>query len=132
MHTTAKFHYLRLTPGTDGVARFSTCSLGFVPLGVPGVEAVLDVHRIGDARGVLFARLRAGTTEDWHPAPRRQFMVCVQGVVEVTAGDGEQRRIAPGGFLLLEDTTGQGHRTHAPGPEDHIALAIPVESAAYP
>ncbi len=132
MSETAELHYLRLTPGADGVARFSSAALGFVPIGVHGVEAVLGVHRVGDVRGVTFVRLGAGVTEDWHPAPRRQFMVCVQGIVEVTAGDGETRRIAPGGFLLLEDVTGQGHRTHALGPEDHVALAIPVESSAYP
>ena len=132
MGDTAELSYLRLTPGPDGVSHFTTVALGFVPIGVHGVEAVLGVHRIGDARGVLFARLPAGTTEDWHPAPRRQFMVCVQGSVEVTAGDGETRRITPGGVVLLEDITGQGHRTHAVGPEDHVALAIPVESSVYP
>jgi len=124
--------YLRLTPGPDGVSHFSTSTFGFVPIGVHGVEAVLAVHRIGDVRGAMLARLAAGATEDWHPAPRRQFMFCLRGIVEVTAGDGETRRITPGGCVLLEDTTGQGHRTHAVGPEDHVALAIPVESAAYP
>lgn len=127
-----QLQYLRLTPGADGVARFSTAGFGFVPIGVHGVEAVLGVHRIGDVRGAMLVRLRAGATEDWHPAPRRQFMVCVQGIVEVTAGDGETRRITPGGCVLLEDVTGQGHRTHAVGAQDHVALAIPVESAAYP
>ncbi|MFO1402149.1 MAG: hypothetical protein U1F06_10895 [Steroidobacteraceae bacterium] len=132
MADTSRLEYLRLTPGADGVARFRTCSFDFVPIGVHGVEAVLSVHRVGEVRGVMLARLAAGTTEDWHPAPRRQFMVCLQGIVEVTASDGEKRRISPGGCVLLEDVTGQGHRTHAVGPEDHVALAIPVESAAYP
>jgi hypothetical protein len=127
--TTAELSYARLYPGPDGISHFSSETLGFVPIGVSGIEAVLAVHRIGDVRGVMFARLTAGATEDWHPAPRRQFMVCVRGIVEVTAGDGEQRRITPGGIVLLEDVTGQGHRTHAVGPEDHVALAIPVESA---
>jgi uncharacterized cupin superfamily protein len=53
-------------------------------------------------------------------------MVCVRGVVEITAGDGQKRRLAPGQFMLLEDTTGKGHVTHATGPEDHVALAVPV------
>jgi len=28
--------------------------------------------------------------------------------------------------MLLEDTTGKGHITHATGTEDHVALAVPV------
>jgi hypothetical protein len=130
--STEELTYARLYPGADGVSHFATASLGFVPIGVHGVEALLAVHRIGDVRGVMFARLKAGATEDWHPAPRRQFMVCIRGIVEVTAGDGEKRRITPGGFVLLEDVTGQGHVTHAVGPEDHVALAIPVESPDPP
>ena len=86
----------------------------------------IAVHRIGDVQGALFAMLPAGTTEDWHVAPRRQFMICLRGIVEVTAADGEKRRILPGQFVLLEDTTGKGHVTHAAGHEDHVALAIPL------
>ncbi len=90
------------------------------------MEAGLAVNRLGDAQGVLFAQLKAGATEDWHVAPRRQLMVCMRGVVEITAGDGQKRRLAPGQFMLLEDTAGKGHVTHATGSEDHVALAVPV------
>jgi hypothetical protein len=53
-------------------------------------------------------------------------MVCLRGIAEITAGDGEKRRILPGQFMLLEDTTGKGHITHAVGNEDHVALAFPL------
>jgi quercetin dioxygenase-like cupin family protein len=124
--------YARLYPGPDGISHFANVKMEFVPLGAAGVEAVLGVHSVGDVRGVAFLRLKAGTTEDWHTAPRRQFMVCIGGLVEVTAGDGEKRQIRPGGILLLEDVTGKGHLTHAVGPDDHVALAIPVAAAAQP
>ncbi len=124
----AKLTYLRLYPGPDGVSHFSTETVDFVPAGVPGVESVLAVHPLGDAKGAMVARLKAGATEDWHVAPRRQFMFCLRGVVEVTAGDGEKRRLRPGEFLLLEDVTGKGHRTHAAGAVDHVALALPAEA----
>jgi quercetin dioxygenase-like cupin family protein len=90
------------------------------------MEGSLAVNRLGDAKGVLFAQLKAGATEDWHVAPRRQLMVCVRGLVEITAGDGQKRRLGPGQFMLLEDTSGKGHITHATGAADHVALAIPV------
>ena len=53
-------------------------------------------------------------------------MICIRGIVEVTAGDGEKRRATPGQFILLEDLTGKGHITHSVGPEDHVALAFPI------
>jgi quercetin dioxygenase-like cupin family protein len=124
----AKLTYARLYPGPDGISHFATETLDFVPVGVPGVESVLTVHRLGDVSGAMVARLKAGATEDWHVAPRRQFMFCLRGTVEVTAGDGEKRRLRPGEFLLLEDVTGKGHRTHAAGPDDHVALAIPLRA----
>ena len=90
------------------------------------MEERLFINRLGDLKGVMFAKLKAGADEDWHVAPRRQFMLCVRGLVEITAGDGQKRRMKPGQFMLLEDVSGQGHRTHALGREDHVALALPV------
>ncbi len=119
--------YIRLYTGPDGVSHFAAerLALEAVP-GGQGMEAGLAVNRLGDVKGVLFAQLKAGATEDWHVAPRRQLMVCVHGVVEITAGDGQKRLLRPGQFMLLEDTTGKGHVTRATGTEDHVALAVPV------
>ena len=124
--TVSKLSYARLYTGPDGILIGPTKSLTLAPLGGTGLEGALATNRLGDVKGALFASLKAGTTEDWHPAPRRQFMICLRGIVEVTAGDGEKRRITPGQFVLLEDLTGKGHVTHAAGTEDHVALAIPV------
>jgi len=96
------------------------------PTGAGTPEQRLFVNRLGDLKGVMFAKLKAGTTEDWHVAPQRQFMLCVRGMVEITAADGEKRRIAPGQFMLLEDIAGRGHQTRTVGNEDHVALALPV------
>jgi hypothetical protein len=53
-------------------------------------------------------------------------MVCLRGLVEVTTEDGQTRRIRPGEFVLLEDTKGKGHITKSLGPDDHVALAVPL------
>jgi hypothetical protein len=119
--------FTRLYTDAHGASHFSNETLPLAPVaGGQGMEANLAVNRIGDVKGVLFAQLKAGATEDWHIAPRRQFMVCVRGIVEITASDGQKRRLTPGQFMLLEDTTGKGHITHAAGTEDHVALAVPV------
>ena len=121
-----KISFSRLYTSADGVSHFMNDELTLASTGGAGLEGAMATNRIGDVKGVMFASLRAGATEDWHVAPRRQFMVCVGGIVEVTASDGEKRRIMPGQFLLLEDTTGKGHITHAAGTDDHVALAVPL------
>jgi len=125
--TTTAVSFIRLYTDANGVSHFSKETLPLAPVaGGQGMEGTLAVNRIGDVKGVMFAQLKAGATEDWHIAPRRQFMVCVQGIVEITASDGQKQRLTPGQFMLLEDTTGKGHITHAAGSEDHVALAVPV------
>jgi uncharacterized cupin superfamily protein len=48
----------------------------------------------------------------------------LRGEVEVTASDGETRRLSPGGLLLLEDTTGKGHATRVVGGEGFLLVGI--------
>lgn len=125
-HAEGKLPFIRLYTGPDGISHFDAeeLTLAHVP-GGQGLEA-LAVKRIGDVKGVTFAQLKAGATETWHVAPQRILMLCVRGIAEITAGDGHKRRLRPGQLMLLEDLTGKGHITHAVGPEDHVALAIPV------
>jgi hypothetical protein len=119
--------YVRLYSDATGTSHFADEQLPLTPAGNGAtVEERLYINRLGDLKGVMFARLKAGANEDWHVAPRRQFMLCVRGLVEITAGDGQRRRMKPGQFMLLEDVSGQGHRTHALGKADHVALALPV------
>src|SRR5690242_11484374 len=87
--TPGSVSFTRLYTDANGVSHFSKEALSLAPVaGGQGMEANLAVNRIGDAKGVTFAQLKAGSTEDWHIAPRRQFMVCVRGIVEITASDG--------------------------------------------
>ena len=128
---TGTLSFSRLYTGPDGVSHWSDEKLQLASRGTEGLEALMATARIGDVKGSFIAMLKAGATEDWHPAPRRQFMFCLGGLVEVTAGDGQIRRAKPGEFLLLEDTSGKGHVTHAAGTDDHVALALPVANDAF-
>jgi quercetin dioxygenase-like cupin family protein len=77
----------------------------------------------GQAGSYYFTRLPAGWSSDWHPAPRRQFIFHVRGRVEVTTSDGV--RIAePGDITLVEDVSGQGHKTRVVSDEDAVFMAM--------
>jgi len=61
-----------------------------------------------------------------HTAPRRQFIVHLEGSVEVETSDGERRRIGPGDLILVEDTSGAGHVTRRVGEGPWRTLFLPV------
>jgi hypothetical protein len=94
----------------------------------PDPEALVALPLRG-ATGATFLYLKRAAVEDWHRAPRRMFLIAVQGMSEVTASDGEVRRFGLGSIVLMDDLTGKGHITRAVGDVDHIALTIPVPAA---
>jgi hypothetical protein len=91
----------------------------------PDPQALVSLPLRG-ATGATFLYLKRSAVEDWHRAPRRMYLIAVQGMSEVTAGDGEIRRFGPGSIILMDDLTGKGHITRAVGDVDHIALTIPT------
>jgi hypothetical protein len=113
--------YVHLYADAQGVSHFKDEVLVIKP-GASG-PAPLAIAQTG---GATLLALRRGQKEDWHRAPRRMYLVALKGMSEVTVGDGEVRRFAPGTLLLMDDTTGKGHITRAVGPEDHVALTVPA------
>jgi hypothetical protein len=65
------------------------------------------------ATGIIFREVPPDYDLDWHPAPRRQYIVNLDAGVQITASDGEVRRIGAGEVLLVEDTRGKGHLSKA-------------------
>src|SRR5687767_16036457 len=65
------------------------------------------------ATGIIFREVPADYDLDWHPAPRRQYIVNLDAGVQITASDGEARRIGAGEIILVEDTWGKGHLSKA-------------------
>src|SRR4051794_38742961 len=64
---------------------------------------------------------------DWHPAPRRQYIINLEGGVQITASDGESRVIGAGEVILVEDTTGKGHLSKAVENKIRNCIFVPVE-----
>jgi hypothetical protein len=85
-----------------------------------------DLSTLYPATGVMFRRSPADQYLDWHPAPRRQFVITLSGEAEVEASDGEVRRIGPGTIMLAEDITGKGHITRGVGSTERVSIFIPL------
>jgi hypothetical protein len=59
--------------------------------------------------GIIFRESPASYDLDWHPAPRKQYIVNLDAGVKITASDGEARVLGAGEVFLVEDVTGKGH-----------------------
>jgi hypothetical protein len=96
----------RISTGSDGETHF-----GDVDIALADAGAIGRLSTLLPATGVIFRETPPDYDYDWHPAPRRQYIVLLDGEIEITVGDGETRRFHGGDVLLVEDTTGRGHRT---------------------
>ena len=76
---------------------------------------------------IVFRTDPAGKFQDWHPAPRRQFVIILSGQLEIGFGDGTKRVFDAGDARLVEDTTGKGHRSRVIGDEDVLNVAIQLD-----
>jgi hypothetical protein len=90
---------------------------------VPGIPLV-DVAKPEPVTALTFSRLEPGYISDWHPAPRRQFVLIASGSVELTATDGETREFGPGSVFFVEDINGKGHKTRVLGPHACVFITV--------
>jgi len=106
----------RLYTGGDGKSRVDPVDLGQTPEWTKGLAATQISFR-------LWPR---GEFLDWHPAPRRQFVIILSGRLEIGLGDGSKHVFGAGDARLVEDTTGQGHTTRVVGDEPCLTATIPL------
>jgi quercetin dioxygenase-like cupin family protein len=64
--------------------------------------------------------------QDWHNAPRRQYVMILSGGMEIETGHGEKRVLKTGDVLVAEDVTGKGHITRSIGTEQRVTVSIPM------
>lgn len=98
----------RLFTGADGESHFEDLDIA---LGDGGPIGQLSAPT--PATGIIFRETGADYDYSWHNAPRRQFIITLEGAVEIEIGDGTRRTFGPGSILLVEDTSGRGHRSRA-------------------
>jgi hypothetical protein len=79
------------------------------------------------ATGIIFRETAGDYDLDWHPAPRRQYIINLDAGVRLTASDGESRIIGAGEVVLVEDTTGKGHLSKSIDGKMRHSIFIPVD-----
>jgi hypothetical protein len=92
----------------QGQSHFRDLEIEYVESGPGG-----RLSRRLPATGILFREVPPTYDLDWHPAPRRQYIINLDAGVKLTASDGESRVIGAGEVILVEDVQGKGHLSQA-------------------
>ncbi|MDA0262650.1 MAG: cupin domain-containing protein [Chloroflexi bacterium] len=111
---------VRIYSGDDGESHFQEIDLPF--------ERLAEAERtaLENAESIHFRRYQPGGFLEWHTAPRRQYVITLEGQVEVGLGDGTKRVFSAGDVILADDLTGHGHTTAVHGGKVRVSVAIPL------
>ena len=60
---------------------------------------------------IIFRKVKSGYDYDFHNAPQKQYIILLDGDIEIETSMGEKRTFKGGDILLMEDTQGKGHKT---------------------
>lgn len=111
----------RIFTGPDGQTQAENIDVKLAPGGGSG-----ELSEMLKVSGLQFRRQAPNYFQDWHPAPRRQYVITLSGRGEVELVGGKKIALGPGHILLAEDVTGKGHISRGVGSEDRISLFIPL------
>lgn len=109
--------FMRLYSGDDGESHIEEMDL----------ESHPNLTELQATKGIQFRQSDPGSFSDWHYAPRRQYVITLQGEGEIGLGDGTLYRFGPGHVTLAEDMTGRGHTTRVIGNMPRIVAYVPLE-----
>lgn len=113
-------HITRMFTGSDNQTHTEEVEARFA------LTAGRSVAQLMKITGAELHRTKAGTVNDWHPAPQRQYVITLSGRGEIEVAGGKKISLEPGHIELAEDLTGKGHITRAVGSEDRITLWLPL------
>ena len=103
----------RIYTGADGHSHFE--------------DIEVEIGKLQTGEGIVFRHAPPGDVHDWHPAPRRQYVITLSGQGEIETSDGTKRRFGAGAVMLADDTTGRGHITRVVSAEPRLYVMIPVK-----
>lgn len=63
------------------------------------------------AKDIVFREVQPGYDWNYHNAPARQYIILLDGEIEIETSLSEKRTFKAGDVLLMEDVSGKGHRT---------------------
>ena len=122
------FKYSRVFTTESGASDIESVSVQFTMRDYAPPAPVLEVSATTSASSASFLRLARGWSGDWHPSPWRQWLFLLEGEIEFEVGSGKRLAASPGAVVLLEDTTGRGHRSRVVGQSAVVIAAVRADA----
>lgn len=116
------FRITRIYTDNNGDSNFEDITVALNDAGIVG--ALSDPVK---TNSLIFREVSPSYDWDFHTAPQRQYIVLLDGEIEIETSLGEKRSFRSGDILLVEDTTGKGHKTRNVLPAIRKSLFITLE-----
>ena len=117
--------YVRLFSDAEGNSHIEQgLTLQLEPTNFVPPAPAIHVSPLQPAAAFAFLSVPTGYLGDWHPSPKRQWILFMSGRMEFEASDGTRYLGVPGSRVLLEDTSGRGHRSRVIGAEAAVMAAV--------
>ena len=100
------FSIVRIYSDSEGETRFEDMEIPLKDSGKIGFLSELQT-----TKGIIFRTVTPSYDYELHNAPARQYLMVLDGEIEMETSLGDVRRFESGDVILLEDTTGKGHKT---------------------
>lgn len=102
----ATFSITRIYSDEEGESHFSTEQIPSQDAGIIG-----SLSEKIPVKDIIFREVLPSYDYDFHNAPQKQYIILLDGEIEIETSLGDVRRFRAGDVLLVEDTTGKGHKT---------------------
>lgn len=112
--------YTRIYTGTDKQSHFKDDHFELFDVMIGKITAQIPTHCL------YFGEISDTDEISWHNSPVKQFVIMLEGAMEIEIGDGTKKIFNTGDVVLVEDTTGQGHITRAASSGNRKYLVIPI------
>jgi len=100
------FNVTRIYSDSDGNSHFEDIEISLTDAGNIGkLSAGLA------AKEIIFREVEPSYDWNFHTAPQKQYIILLDGEIEIETSLGDKRTFKAGEVLLVEDTIGKGHKT---------------------
>ena len=113
------FQITRVYSDSNGDTHFEDIEMPLTQAGNVG-----QLSNVLPATGIIFREVEPSYDWNFHPAPQKQYIVLLDGEIEIETSLGEKRIFTAGEVLLVEDTTGKGHKTRNLQPEKRKSIFV--------
>lgn len=101
-----EFSITRVYSDVNGDSQFEDVK---IPLSAAGPIGYLSEKF--EVEGMVLRKVIPSYDYDFHTAPAKQFIILIDGKIEIETSLGDKRVFSAGDILQMEDVTGKGHKT---------------------